>query len=358
MAAASSTAAERGEIIARSEVAHASSRQQRKLPRALIKRDMVCCQAHSIGIGNYLFKCGRERANRGALLHKGVLANELGHKLVHDNGLWSVFPSDLGTVTVSGTLRLQENAHLRKLRRCTVAVRAQDAELAHSVVGKQHSLLTKDLRLNLCGVDVPCAGGSLDLVTYFNTKQNYGCLGRVKVELKVFSPKDFDARVTELKETLPARLAEERVVDPSLCAVLLVVTRVEAVGLGWGKPTLSASLCKKPDGGVNDWLDVVGTTQKKGRGRCKDTKPTLRTVINNMRWAKADDGKKVGWLKHFLHELNLDENHAEERAETCNRHLQSVGHPDRVEQKRVPGEAGKTPLVASKEAFRVLYDFF
>ena len=178
------------------------------------------------------------------------------------------------------------------------------------------------------------------------------------MELKVFSPKDFDERVAELKATLPARLEEERIADPSLCAVLLVVTKVQAVGVGWGTPKLSVSLCKKPSGSATDWIDVVGTTEKKGRGRCKDTKPTLRTVMINMRWAKAADGKKVGWLKDFLRELSLDQQHTEERAATCNQHLKSVGHLDRVEQKRVPGEAGKTPLVASKDAFRVLYDFF
>ena len=289
---------------------------------------------------------------------KGALADELGHKLVHDRGLCNVFPSDLGKVTVSGTLRLQQDGRLRKLKSCTVQVRPQDKEFAHLVVVKQHAVLTKDLRLNLCGVDVPTALGSLDLVCYFNSKQNYGCSGRVWVELKVFSPKAFDERVAELKANLPARLAEERVADPSLCAVLLLVTKVEAVGPGWGTPQLSASLCKKPNGGVNDWTDVVGTTKKKARGRCKNAKPTLRTVINNMRWAKAEDGKKVGWLKHFFRELSLDDCHAEGRAETCNRHLKSVGHSDRVEQKRVPGESGLPPFVASKEAFRVLYDFF
>ena len=68
------------------------------------------------------------------------------------------------------------------------------------------------------------------------------------MELKVYSPKGFDERVSELKASLPARLAEERLVDSSLCAVLLVVAKVEAVGRGWGTPTLSAALCKTPGG--------------------------------------------------------------------------------------------------------------
>ena len=124
---------------------------------------------------------------RGALLDKGALADELGHKLVHDRGLFNVFPSDLGTVRVSGSLRLLVNGRLKTLKRCLVTVRQQDAEFAHSVVVKQHALLSKDLRFNLCNVDVQTSVGSLDLVGYFTTKKNYGCSGRVWVDVKIIS---------------------------------------------------------------------------------------------------------------------------------------------------------------------------
>lgn len=120
-------------------------------------------------------------------MDKGALANELGHKLVHDRGLFNVFPSDLGTVSVSGTLRLLVNRRFRKVRSCTVTARQQDAEFAHSVVVKQHALLSKDLRFNLCHVDVPTSLGSLDLVGYFTTKKNYGCSGRVWVDAQIIN---------------------------------------------------------------------------------------------------------------------------------------------------------------------------
>ena len=178
------------------------------------------------------------------------------------------------------------------------------------------------------------------------------------MELKAFSPTNLADEVAKLKVSLPVRLAKEQLVDSSLCAVLLVVATVEKVGTGWGQPKLCACLCKKPGGSADDWVDVVGKTEKKGRGRCKDAKPPLRSVLNGMEWVKGDDGKKVGLLKHFFSELGLNNTHTEERAQTCNRHLKSVGHADRVTQKSVPGMAGSLPFVASKQAFRVLYDFF
>ena len=180
----------------------------------------------------------------------------------------------------------------------------------------------------------------------------------LQTELKAFNNKTFDAEVLKLKASLPVRLAKEQLVDGSLCAVLLVAAKVELVRGTWGQPQLCACLCKNPGGGVDDWKDVVGTTVRKGRGRCVGVKKPLRAVFNNMEWPKAEDGKKVGFLKHFLTELGLNGCHAEERADTCNKHLASVGHSDRVEQKRVPGKAGSLPFVASKDAFRVLYDFF
>ena len=178
------------------------------------------------------------------------------------------------------------------------------------------------------------------------------------MELKAFSPTKFAEEVAKLKVSLPVRLAREQLVDSSVCAVLLVVATVEKVGTGWGQPKLCACLCKKAGGSADDWVDVVGKTEKKGRGRCKESKPLLRSVLNGMEWVKTDDGKKVGLLKHFFSELGLNNTHTEERAQTCNRHLKSVGHADQVTQQSVPGMAGSPPFVASKQAFRVLYDFF
>ena len=127
--------------------------------------------------------CERE-ASRIHFEPKGDMAYELGHRLVHSGGLFSVRSQSLATVTVSGQVRVYENGTARRVKSCSVAVREKDSELAHSLVKKQHALLTKDLKLNLCSPDVRTPHGSLDWVTYFTTKYNYGCESRVWVELR------------------------------------------------------------------------------------------------------------------------------------------------------------------------------
>ena len=116
---------------------------------------------------------------------KGDVAYELGHKRVHSQGLFAVTPHHLTSVTVSGKVRVKENGEWHSVRRFDLAVREQDSQLAHTLVRKQHALLTKDLKLNLCSPDVSTPHGSLDWVTYFTTKQNYGCEGRVWVEMRL-----------------------------------------------------------------------------------------------------------------------------------------------------------------------------
>ena len=177
------------------------------------------------------------------------------------------------------------------------------------------------------------------------------------VELKALAPSTCAAYVQELKESLPKRLAREQRRNESLCAVVLLVAQVETVGQSWGTPVFTVSLCKTPGGGSDDWTELVTAKPVKARGRCKGKKPSVVSVLSRMAWPKDEEGNKVGHLKHFLRELGLCCERSDERANTFNAHLRSLGHPERVQQKKLPGHCGKRPYVASKRVFRVLYDF-
>ena len=113
---------------------------------------------------------------------KGDTAYELGHRLAHSRGLFVVVPRSLSTVMVSGKVRVLESGGGRSVRSFDLAVREQGWKVAYTWLDKQHALLTKDLQLNLCLPDVRTPHGSLDWLTYFTTKNNYGCEGRVWVE--------------------------------------------------------------------------------------------------------------------------------------------------------------------------------
>ena len=76
-----------------------------------------------------------------------------------------------------------------------------------------------------------------------------------------------------------------------------------------------------------------------------------------MEWTKDADGHKVGHLKHFLVALGLPGDSTSKRGPELNKHLASAKHPERLEQKALPGKCGLQPFVASKATFRVLYDF-
>ena len=54
----------------------------------------------------------------------------------------------------------------------------------------------------------------------------------------------------------------------------------------------------------------------------------------------------------------LPTDNTNKRAPELNKYLATLKHPSRLEQKKLPGKCGWEPYVASKAAFRVLYDFF
>ena len=225
--------------------------------------------------------------------------------------------------------------------------------LAHALLRKQLAMLCNDLRLNICAPDVASATGSLDLVGYLTTKQCYECQGRIWVELKAFGGKSFAKKFKEVQDELRQRFEQEESQDASLCGVLLLAAKVQKAGGGWGQPSMVSGLWRKGD---DDWLILSGENPRKGRGRCKGEKKTLREILEGMEWVKDDDGNKVGYLRHFLREVGLNFGHTDERVLTFKQHLKAVGHPDKIEQKTIPGRCGKPPYVGSKATFRILYD--
>ena len=83
------------------------------------------------------------------------LAYELGHKLVHKNGLLQLAAEQLRHVVVSGDCRLLEDGRWRKVRSHTLSVRKQDAELAYTLVRKhlpttRNALATLSVRPTTC----------------------------------------------------------------------------------------------------------------------------------------------------------------------------------------------------------------
>ena len=95
---------------------------------------------------------------------------------------------------------------------------------------------------------------------------------------------------------------------------------------------------------------------RKGRGQCKTKKATLRHCLDNTEWVKAADGRKQGYLKHFLAALPLNNENTDQRAATFNKQLEAVGFAGRVVQKAVPGKCGKEPWLATRRTLRKVYD--
>lgn len=80
-----------------------------------------------------------------------------------------------------------------------MTVLPEDAALAYTLVRKQFSLLTNDLRFNVCEVDRPSVTGSLDLVGFF-VNRFQDCPGFVWVELKAWGATKFEEQWNKQKE--------------------------------------------------------------------------------------------------------------------------------------------------------------
>ncbi len=83
--------------------------------------------------------------------------------------------------------------------------------------------------------------------------------------------------------------------------------------------------------------------------------PPLAQVLDKMEWVTAASGGKVGYVKHFLKELKLKNQHSGEKAGTWNKLLRAAGHTGRLQQTRLANRPGRAPWVGSKDVFRALW---
>ena len=294
------------------------------------------------------------------------LAYELGHKLVLQrgsdaSGKANLTWTDVANVRVSGRLRVKEEERWRTACACTVRLARKDAELALALVNRQRAVLNRDLHLNLSFVDKQGDDSIFDFLGSFFRQPTYGCQGLVWVELKAFGPTTFTKNVAALqdpesKDGLPQRFAHERSVNRHLGAVLLVAAKVARSSEQWGKIDMYASLWVHDAG---SWQDLVGATQKLGRGKTKKVpRPTMSEMFRNMETAWNEDGEPRLYLKHCLQVFGLSETETKQKMRSCNSFLASRGHPGRLAQEKLMGKSGCKPVVADKDTFRVLYDFF
>ena len=193
----------------------------------------------------------------------------------------------------------------------------------------------------------------LDLVGDFGARQNFGVVGRVWVELKVWSERTYEKEAQKWKEKLEAGLVAESRRDPTLQGVLLLAAKVPAFSGGrWGTPTLQAMLL---GGGSGEWLNLAGA-HKAARGQVKGAKPPLVSLLSKMEW-HLDGKKRVGLLNDFLGAAGLPRNNAGQRAATYNDLLCQAGKTGRVVETKLKSKGGRTPWVASKSTFRDIYQF-
>lgn len=119
---------------------------------------------------------------------------------------------------------------------------------------------------------------------------------------------------------------------------------------------LSAGFVVRNDGyKVGRRHELAGSSVRKGRGQCKNSKPSLRKVLEGVEWVKDENNRKKGYLKHFLQEVGLPDESAHKRARTFNGALARDGHSDRIAQLSVVGKCGKQPWLASKNTLRKVY---
>ena len=287
----------------------------------------------------------------------GVSSSCLPARLIYSTfGLGALRWQELSEVTVSGpagTVRVKEaSGRWRSVRSYALPVKPADAKFAHKLVNKQATTLCNDLRFNVVGTDVRGATGSLDFLGYF-TKCFYGCLGRLWTELKAWNELDFEANRVQEETSLAERFPRELKRDSSLCGVLLVATKVKRCGREWGETATLVRLWKPT---AETWVTVADDRRRKGRGQVQGQKLPLRRVLDAVEWVKDEDGRKVGYLKHFLKALSLPGNNTDSRALSFNSQLSARGLTVRLEQKAIPGKCGRAPWVGSRETLRRVYD--
>jgi len=286
------------------------------------------------------------------------LAVELGHKAAVKKGPLAVKADDLLQVSVTGSLKVQreQGRTLVDARKASLALRSQDAQLAKVLVLKQLSFLSQQ-HLNVWRVDKQCGARTVDLLGAFHTTHNYGVVGQVWVETKVFSAQFFAKELQRCRDDLEEVLRREEAKPKSTFgAVLLLAAKVTGQGTGWAAPAL---VCQLLTGSGGQWQTLLGQAPKAGRGQCPSgQKPPVKQVLAGMEWVSVPGGVKVGFLKHFLAALKLSTTSAGKRAATFNRQLRKHQLKNRLTNKlKLPQKCGRQPWVGNKATFELLYKF-
>ena len=208
--------------------------------------------------------------------------------------------------------------------------------------------------MNIWSVDQQGAcNNTFDLVGDFSTSKAFGTMGKVWVEIKVWSASSYTSELKRCKETLEEGLAAEVQHDPHLGGVLLLACRVEEAGSGsWAVPMLSATLLKRSS---SRWQCLVAEEVRKSRGKALKPKPALATVWPKLQWVDAQGGGKVGLLSEFLKECGRPHKSPGKRATTLNKLLANAGCAGKLYVTKLKARCGKAPWVGDRSTLRALY---
>ena len=217
-------------------------------------------------------------------------------------------------------------------------------------------MLSSSLYFNVWGVDKQRGTRTLDLLGAFHTTHNYGVIGQVWVETKVFSPLSFTKELDRSRKILEEVLRQEEAKPNSTFgAVLILAAKATGIGSGWAPVSLVCQLLADSGG---EWQTLAGHALKTGRGQCSaGKKPPVKQVLQEMAWPTLTRGVKVGLLKHFLRALKLPQSSASKRAVTFNRQLRKHKLKNRLTQEKLPQQCGRRPWVASRATFEHVYKF-
>ena len=285
------------------------------------------------------------------------LSVEEGHRVARRVGRGRLEADLLACVRISGgSLEVCEGGVWRKVRQYTLRLLPHDAELARQVV-LEHRALFADMLLNVWAVDqrMPHRLGFFDLLGDFSTEVNYGILGKLWVDLKVFSSLHYESKVLRSKAKAEEQFANVVAFDETIESVMLVTACVDKDGARWLPPSLDAWLFFPTR---REWMRVAGGLGDVTlRGKADPAKkPPLSTVLRNVTWVEhPDTNENVCYLKHFLAQLGLTTKGLNARSDSFNAFLRRKGLVDRVCQADFPDKCGGSPWVLNKRALRCLY---
>ena len=253
---------------------------------------------------------------------------------------------------------LEGTTWTRRFKSCTMQVQPGDARGALAVAQKFRAFLG-DCDFN---IDQPdrfhsALGRGLDMVGEFN-RPRYSVSGKVWLETKCFTEADFDDKMQKARDQVELDHAKVLGRGGGFGAAMLLVAKLARTSsVEWGTPKLFAELYA--DGRWQDIGPLSGRQPMAGR-LLASKKPTLAAVWRKMGQAVlADSGEEVGFLTHFLKEVDSKNlGNPGKIATTYNRILQKAGVADRIKQKKIDNHPGQWPYVASKKAFEIVLKHF